>query len=69
MIDALKNANMYNNTVIIFSTDNGGQAKSGASNAPLRGNKDTWFEGGEFIEVVCLLLGGIHRSWKTGCSV
>jgi len=36
----------YKNTVIIFTTDNGGQSREGSSNWPLRGNKDTVFEGG-----------------------
>ena len=42
----LQEKNLLDNTVIIFTTDNGGQTKKGSSNWPLRGNKNTVFEGG-----------------------
>ena len=42
----LQEKNMLDNTIIIFTTDNGGQTMRGSSNWPLRGNKATVFEGG-----------------------
>ena len=42
----LEEQGFLNNTVIILTTDNGGQTARGSSNLPLRGNKLTMFEGG-----------------------
>ena len=42
----LREKNLLENTIIIFTTDNGGQTKKGSSNWPLRGGKNTVFEGG-----------------------
>ncbi|VDM83489.1 unnamed protein product [Strongylus vulgaris] len=46
VVDFLKFTGKYEDTVIIFTSDNGGTAQFGASNRPLRGEKDTLWEGG-----------------------
>lgn len=45
-MNALVAANMLDNTVVVFASDNGGAGKTGASNWPLRGSKGTYWEGG-----------------------
>ena len=44
--EALKAKGMYDNSVIIFSSDNGGNMNLGATNNPLKGQKTLLFEGG-----------------------
>ena len=47
--ETLKVNELYENSIIIFVSDNGGQAagrNSGASNYPLRADKGTFYEGG-----------------------
>ena len=41
----LKENNMWEETIIIFSNDNGGQAYAGGNNLPYRGNKGGYWEG------------------------
>ncbi|CAL9687808.1 unnamed protein product [Knipowitschia caucasica] len=46
VIHEMKKYGLYENSVLIYSSDNGGQPLSGASNWPLRGGKGTYWEGG-----------------------
>ncbi|EDO49172.1 predicted protein, partial [Nematostella vectensis] len=50
LVTSLKRKGLYQNSIIIFTTDNGGAAggldMSAGSNFPLRGNKNTLWEGG-----------------------
>lgn len=46
VINALKESGQYDNTLIIFSSDNGGHLPSKANNGPLRDGKQSMYEGG-----------------------
>lgn len=46
VINALKESGQYDNTLIIFSSDNGGHLPSEANNGPLRDGKQSMYEGG-----------------------
>ena len=46
IVQTLKKSGMWNNTLLVFSTDNGGAVHEAGSNYPLRGTKGTLFEGG-----------------------
>ncbi len=46
VITALKQTGLSNNTMVIFTSDNGGQLNVGANNGPLRAGKQDMYEGG-----------------------
>ena len=46
LVAALKATNQYENTLIVFLSDNGGRTDQGANNFPLRGVKGDTYEGG-----------------------
>jgi len=57
---------MWNNTLFLFFSDNGGPAFSTANNFPLRGGKTSYFEGG--IRVVSFLSGGYLPQNQSGTT-
>ena len=42
ILETLDETNMMENTLIVFTTDNGGSVSHAASNLPLRGTKVRW---------------------------
>lgn len=46
VIDSLKSEGLWEETVVIFTSDNGGQSSVGARNAPWNGGKQEMWEGG-----------------------
>lgn len=56
----LKDNDLYDNTLIVFTTDNGGETARGASNYPFRGTKGELWEGN--TRVLTALTGGVIDS-------
>eukprot|EP00439_Symbiodinium_sp_Y106_P025968 s1889_g3.t1 len=67
-VEALKKKHMYDNTLIIFVSDNGGPIyePGGASNHPLRGGKKSLFEGG--IRTNAFVSGGFVPESRRGTN-
>ncbi|NQT83147.1 sulfatase-like hydrolase/transferase [bacterium] len=59
VITALNDANIINNTLIVFTSDNGGQINVGANNGPLRGGKQDMYEGGIRVPMCAVWPGRI----------
>lgn len=52
IVNSLKKHDLFDNTLLIFLTDNGGSRSMGANNAPLRGFKQMDYEGGVHVPFV-----------------
>ena len=62
IVNSLKEAGMYQNSLILYSSDNGGSIEN-FSNHPLRGHKEMLYEGG--VRGVAFLTGGAVKSRGT----
>ncbi|XP_064630814.1 arylsulfatase B-like [Lineus longissimus] len=49
LVDTLKQTGLYENTLIVFVSDNGGEISNGGNNLPFRGGKFTAWEGGTHV--------------------
>jgi len=58
IVKSLKSTGLYKNSIILFSTDNGGSVE-GYSNRPLKGNKEMLYEGG--VRGVALVTGKMRK--------
>ena len=59
VLDKLKDLGIDENTLVIFTSDNGGATNYGARNEPLRGGKGTTWEGGHRVCFVARWTGRI----------
>jgi len=46
VVELFEAKGMWNNTLLVFTADNGGTQSTGGNNAPFRGQKASYFEGG-----------------------
>jgi len=61
IMDALRRHGLDDNTLVVFTSDNGSRASDeGGSNAPCRGTKGTTWEGGQRVPCVMRWPGGIE---------
>jgi len=61
VIDALRETGLRDNTLIVFTSDNGGQLSLGASNGPLRAGKGDMYEGGIRVPMCATWAGRIKE--------
>jgi arylsulfatase A-like enzyme len=59
VVNALRETGFYDNTLVIFVSDNGGQLNVGARNGPLRDGKGTVYEGGIRVPAIASWPGNI----------
>jgi arylsulfatase A-like enzyme len=65
VIAALKRSGQYENTLILFSSDNGGDCPVGANNGPWRGCKQEMYEGGIRVPACAVWPGRIAPGSRT----
>ncbi|MDO8539312.1 MAG: sulfatase-like hydrolase/transferase [Opitutaceae bacterium] len=65
VLEALREAKLDRNTLVLFTSDNGGPVGLGAVNTPLRGGKATTFEGGVRVCTIAWWPGKIRAGTST----
>ncbi|MGB3585311.1 MAG: sulfatase-like hydrolase/transferase [Tunicatimonas sp.] len=65
IIRALKETGQYENTLIVFTSDNGGHLPSEANNGPFRDGKQSMYEGGLLVPTVAVWPSKIEPSSVT----
>ena len=65
LFDYLKQSGQWDNTLIVFTSDNGGFLGSEANNGPYRGYKSSMYEGGLRIPAAFFLKGRIEKRRST----
>jgi arylsulfatase A-like enzyme len=59
LMGALEELGLAEDTLILFTSDNGSTGRNGASNLPLRGRKGTTYEGGMRLPLIARWPGGV----------
>ncbi|GIW97886.1 MAG: hypothetical protein KatS3mg111_1219 [Pirellulaceae bacterium] len=65
ILNTLRDLQLDDRTLVIFTSDNGGQPRHGANNAPLRGGKGSTWEGGVRVPTICWWPGSIPAGTET----
>lgn len=66
VLDALRELKIDRQTLVIFTSDNGGPVNQGATNGPLRGSKGSTLEGGMRVSTIAWWPGRIPAGTSTG---
>lgn len=66
LLESLKKLGLSQNTIVVFSSDNGGSLPHGASNGLLRGGKQDMYEGGIKVPT-CIVWPGVVKPGVTSC--
>lgn len=65
VLDAVRSNKLSDNTLVIFTSDNGGAPRHGANNAPLKGGKASTLEGGMRVPTIAWWPGKIPAGTST----
>lgn len=63
VLDALEQTGQLSNTLVIYTSDNGGQLNVGATNGDLRGGKGQMYEGGIRVPACAMWADGIEKGY------